>query len=154
MKKNCWKLQSQTNQQQKEDGKTLVTISHDVVVFSVREKDCLHIADQDAEWVVDIATSYHSTPHKNFFTLYKARNFGTVRMGNTSNSKIVGIEDIQIKTKVGCTMVLKDVWHVPNLRPLTSTATRVASEMTLRSWQKVSWLWTRNISTAHCTRPM
>ena len=39
-----------------------------------------------------------------------------MRMGNTSYSKIAGIGDICIKTNVGCTLVLKDVRHVPDLR--------------------------------------
>ena len=37
-------------------------------------------------------------------------------MGNTSYSKIAGIRDICLKTNVGCTLVLKDVRHVPDLR--------------------------------------
>ena len=37
-------------------------------------------------------------------------------MGNASSSKIVGVGEVQIKTNVGCTMVLKDVRHIPDLR--------------------------------------
>ena len=37
-------------------------------------------------------------------------------MGNTSYSKIAGIGEICLKTNVGCTLVLKDVRHVPDLR--------------------------------------
>ncbi|KAH0783884.1 hypothetical protein KY290_003482 [Solanum tuberosum] len=43
------------------------------------------------EWMVDKAISYHATP-------------------------IAGIKDICIKTNVGCTLILKDVCHVPDLR--------------------------------------
>ena len=50
------------------------------------------------------------------FTTYKARDFGTMKMGNSSYSKIVGIGDLCIKTNVGSTVMLKDVQHVPNLR--------------------------------------
>ncbi|GFS42233.1 hypothetical protein Acr_00g0078620 [Actinidia rufa] len=63
-----------------------------------------------------MVASYHSTPHRDFFTSYKAGDFGIVRMGNTSCSKTVGILDIHIKTKVGFTIVLKDVCHVLNLQ--------------------------------------
>ena len=37
-------------------------------------------------------------------------------MGNSSYSKIVGIGDVCNKTNVGCTLILKDVRHVPDLR--------------------------------------
>ncbi|KAK6802786.1 hypothetical protein RDI58_000569 [Solanum bulbocastanum] len=37
-------------------------------------------------------------------------------MGNTSYSKITGIKDICIKTNVGCTMVLKDVYHILDMQ--------------------------------------
>jgi hypothetical protein len=49
------------------------------------------------------------------FTTYKAGDFGTVKMGNTSYSKIVEIGDVCIKTNVGFTMMLKNVRHVPDL---------------------------------------
>ncbi|CAL5395053.1 unnamed protein product [Camellia sinensis] len=74
------------------------------------------MSDNDTEWVVDTAASYHATPRKEFFSMYQAGDFGTVKMGNSSFSKIVGIGDVRIQTKVGCTMVLKDVRHVPDLR--------------------------------------
>ena len=51
---------------------------------------------------------------KGLFTTYKVGDFGTMKMGNSSCSKIVGIGDVCIKTNVGSTM-LKDVRHVPNL---------------------------------------
>ena len=53
---------------------------------------------------------------KGLFTTYKAEDFGTVKMGNSSYSKIVGIGDVYIETNVGSTMMLKDVRHVQDLR--------------------------------------
>ena len=50
------------------------------------------------------------------FTTYKARDFGTVKMGDSSYSKIVGICDVCIKTNVGSIMTLQDVRHVLDLR--------------------------------------
>ena len=37
-------------------------------------------------------------------------------MGNKSVSQIVGIGDICIQTSIGCTLTLKDVRHVLDLR--------------------------------------
>ena len=61
------------------------------------EQKCEHVANNDVEWVVDSATSHQVMPRKGLFTTYKARNFGTVKMGNSSYSKIVGIGDVCIK---------------------------------------------------------
>ncbi|CAL5393971.1 unnamed protein product [Camellia sinensis] len=120
IKKYCYALkgeQQQGNRQPKtEDGTTAVSVSEDIALFSVEEEECLHMSDNDTEWVVDTAASYHATSQKEFFSTYQAGDFGTVKMGNSSFSKIVGIGDIHIQTKVGCTMVLKDVRHVPDLR--------------------------------------
>ena len=84
--------------------------------MSTHEETCLHISSQDVEWVVDTATSYHDTPHRDFFMTYKAGDFGTVKMGNTSSVNIEGIGDVQVKTNVGYIITLKDVRHVPDLR--------------------------------------
>ncbi|CAL5350460.1 unnamed protein product [Camellia sinensis] len=120
IKKYCYALkgeQQQGNRQPKtEDGTTAVSVSEDIALFSVEEEECLHMSDNDTEWVVDTAASYHATSQKEFFSTYQAGDFGTVKMGNSSFSKIVGIGDVHIQTKVGCTMVLKDVRHVPDLR--------------------------------------
>ena len=66
--------------------------------------------------MIDSAASYHSTPNRDLFTTYKPGDHGTVKMGNTSFSSIAGIGDVHLKTNVGCTLVLKDVRHVPELR--------------------------------------
>ena len=81
-----------------------------------KEQKCEHVANNDVEWVVDSASSHHVISIKELFTTYKARDFGTMKMGNSSYSKIVGIGDLCIKTNVGSTVMLKDVQHVPNLR--------------------------------------
>ena len=46
---------------------------------------------------------------KGLFTTYKAKDFGIVKMGNSSYSQIVGIGNVCIKTNVGSIVMLKDV---------------------------------------------
>ena len=82
---------------------------------AVLVNECLHIGDQMIEWVVDIVASYHAMPNREFFTTYKAKDFGCVKMGNTVSSNIVGIGDICIQTNVGYQLKLQDVRHVPDL---------------------------------------
>ena len=91
-------------------------IDEDVMVLSIEDQKCEHVAKNDVEWVVDSAAPHHIIPTKGLFTTYKAGDFGTVKMGNSSYSKIVGIGDVCIETNVGSTMMLKDVQHVPDLR--------------------------------------
>jgi hypothetical protein len=70
----------------------------EVVVLSVPEQKCEHVDNNNNEWVVDLGAIHHVVCTKELFTTYKAENFGTVKMGNTSYSKIVGIGVVCIKT--------------------------------------------------------
>lgn len=76
----------------------------------------MHIASHNVEYLVDIATSYHATSHSEFSTTYKIRDFGTLKIENTSFAKIVGVGNVKSKANTSCTMGLKDVQHVSNLR--------------------------------------
>ena len=78
--------------------------------------DFYHVAEQDVEWVVDSAPSYHCLLKREYFSTYKVGDFGTVKMGNKSVPQIAGIGDICIQTSMGCTLTLKDVQHIPDLR--------------------------------------
>ena len=82
-------------------------IAEDVVVLSVEEQKCEHVANNDVEWVVDFATSHHVIPRKWLFTTYKVGEFGIVKMGNSSYSKIVGIGNVCIENNVDSTISLK-----------------------------------------------
>lgn len=109
--------QSQSSAQpKKEDSETAITIMQDVTVFSIDEENCLYVANYEAEWMVDTAASSHATPHKSFFRSYTAGDFGTVKIENTNCSSIMKIDDVQVKTTIGCTMILKDVRHISDLR--------------------------------------
>ena len=65
--------------------------------------------------MIDSAASCHVTPRKELFTLYKAGNFGRVKIGNDSYADIVGIGDICVRANIGCTLILKDVRHIPDI---------------------------------------
>ena len=62
-------------------------IDEDVVMLSLEQQKCEHVAKNDVEWVVDSATSHHVIPTKGLFTTYKVGDFGVVKMGNSSYSK-------------------------------------------------------------------
>ena len=114
MKMNCqiWKRKQN---QEKDDKNTTTPISNNDEVLVLLD-ECLHVDEQEIEWIIDIATSYHTTPHLELFSDYKVRNFDTVKMGNSSDSKIVGMSDVCFKTNMECKLTLKNVRHVPDLR--------------------------------------
>ena len=121
IKRNCWhwnKEQAKEKDENNDDEKntTAIVFHVDVLMLSLEEQKCKHVAKNDVEWVVDLAASHHVITTKRLFTTYKAGNFGVVKMGNSSYSKIVGIGDVCIKTNVGCMLILKDVQHVLDLR--------------------------------------
>jgi hypothetical protein len=117
---NCkhWRKEQTEDKDHKHDdekGTTAIVDDEEVVVLSVQEQKCEHVDNIDDEWVVDSVATHHVVRTKELFTTYKAGDFGTVKMGNTSYSKIVGIGDVCIKTNVGFTVMLKNVRHVPDL---------------------------------------
>ena len=86
------------------------------MVLFIEEQKCEHVANNDVEWVVDSAASHHVIPTKGLFTMYKEKNFGAMKMGNSNYLKIVEIGDVCIETSVGNTVILKVVQHVLDLR--------------------------------------
>uniref|UniRef100_A0A2N9GFS8 Integrase catalytic domain-containing protein n=1 Tax=Fagus sylvatica TaxID=28930 RepID=A0A2N9GFS8_FAGSY len=112
IKRNCkaWKnkQKEETNQKKADDhNTTAVSSDEDVVVLSIGEDECCHVADPYDEWVIDSAASYHVTPRREFFTSYKAGNLGRVKMGNKSYADIVGISDICVETNTGYTLKIE-----------------------------------------------
>jgi hypothetical protein len=47
---------------------------------------------------------------------YKKGDYGVVRMGNNKVCKISEICDVCVETSLGCKLILKKVWHVPDMR--------------------------------------
>ena len=121
LRRDCWHWNKEQNkgkyeENDSEKNTTAAVIDEDVVVPFIEKQKCEHVANNDIEWVVDFAAPHHIIPMKGLFTMYKAGDFGTMKMGNSSYSKIVVIGDVCIEANVGSTMMLKVVRHVPNLR--------------------------------------
>ena len=82
LRRDCWHWNKEQNKgkYEKNDSKKntiAAVIDEDVVVLSIEEQKCEHIANNDVEWVVDSAIPHHIIPTKGLFTTYKAREFGT-----------------------------------------------------------------------------
>ncbi|KAK9119320.1 hypothetical protein Scep_017413 [Stephania cephalantha] len=122
IKRNCkvWKREQndEKNRNKADDRNTTTTISdanEELVLLSFVE-DQGHVTNADSERVVDSGASFHATSRKDVFSVYRAWNFGNAKMGSDSFTYIVGIGDVSVQTNVGCTVILKDVRHVPDLR--------------------------------------
>lgn len=102
--------------QHEESETDLVTDDGDLVIVSEWVGACTSTTFKEGEWVIDSGASFHVTPHKEFFSSYTAGNYGHVRMGNKDTAEIVGKGDIRLEMSTGCSLLLKEVRHVPDLR--------------------------------------
>ncbi|OMO94644.1 Integrase, catalytic core [Corchorus capsularis] len=101
---------------EEESNVTVVVSDEETVSLICGHGDCNHVVDPSIEWIVDTGATYHSVPKRELFTTYKVGDFGETRMGNKSVSQIVGIGDIVVQTSTGCTLTLKNVRHILDLR--------------------------------------
>ena len=93
MRKECRIWKNEHNDVKKENKETNAIVAEGDIMI-VTNDGCVNLATQDSSWVIDSGASFHVTSHNNFFTFYKPGDFGNVRMGNSSVSKIVGIGDV------------------------------------------------------------
>ncbi|KAL6315537.1 hypothetical protein AAG906_000839 [Vitis piasezkii] len=117
IKRECRKFKREQfkgkGEKQKED-KAIAAIAYDgdtIIVCDDACKPCM----PDSTWVVDTRTSFHIT-HIEISSFYTNGSFGWVRMGNEAKREIVGMENVELETSIGCKLVLKDVKHVPEMR--------------------------------------
>ena len=109
-------MEKKNEKNDNEKNTIAVVLDENVQMLFLEEQKCEHVAKSDAEWVVDSSVSHNVIPTKGLFTTYKTSDFGVVKMSNSIYSKIVRIDDVCIKTNVGCMLMLKHVRHVPDLR--------------------------------------
>ena len=112
MKKKCKFLKREQSWGNKEEkGTNIVATEGDISVIC--DDSCINLVSQESDWVFNSGASFHVTLHGNFFSTYCSSDFGSVKLGNSDASKIVGIGDICLETNQGLRLVLKDVRHVP-----------------------------------------
>ena len=87
----AWKRE-QNEGKKKEKETNAVTTECDATI--VYKDGCVNLTSQESDWAIDSSASSHDTPHGDFFSTYSTGDFGDVRMGNSSASKIMGIRDI------------------------------------------------------------
>ena len=54
----------------------------------------MNLVGDESTWVADSGALFHLTPNQKFFSPYRARDIGYVKMGNEGACRIVGIGDV------------------------------------------------------------
>ena len=99
----------------------------------------MNLADDESTWVDDSGASFHLTPKKDCFSSYTTGDYGYMKMGNKQACKIVGIGNVCLLTSTGCRMVLKDVYHVRDIRLNLILAGQLDDEGYCGSFRNGSW---------------
>ena len=113
-------MQKPTNTNKKSantnEGETTAIVSNVEVLFTVSMEDaCLYTSSNNIDWILDSGASHHVTPSKDNFVTYNPGDYGRVHLGNNHFCKIVGVGDVQIRTKDGQDIFLKQVRHIPEM---------------------------------------
>jgi hypothetical protein len=71
-------------------------------------------ADCDV-WLIDSGASYHTTPHREWFSEYEKYDGGDVFLGDDSTTTIMGRGRVKLLLKYGRIRTLPGVLHIPKL---------------------------------------
>ena len=118
VKRECrlWKRE-QTKKKgdtQKNDKQNIVVIV-DSDLSIVYDESLVNFTCHTSDWVINLDASFHVTAYRDYFTSYVNRDYSHIRMENDGASKIMGIEDICLKTSINCKLLSKDVRHVQDI---------------------------------------
>ena len=109
-----FKEQNKEKNSEKKQNDTVVVTDGELMI--ILDDASVNLIGQETDWVIHYGASFRVTSRADFFTSYSQGEFGNVLMGNEDVSKIVGMGDIFLETNIGCKLLLRDVWHVPDIR--------------------------------------
>ncbi|GKV11932.1 hypothetical protein SLEP1_g23145 [Rubroshorea leprosula] len=116
--RDCWHNKDKNvrkkvdTHEEKEAKENIAAITFDGEVYLLCENDNIDVAHHDSRWVVDTAASYHVTPNRDWFSSEKKGDFGYLKMGNRSETKIVGVGDVWLETNIGSKLHLKNALKI------------------------------------------
>ena len=121
-----------------EKGTSTMSTSEEELLF-ICEQARENLTNQECTWVIDSGASFHITPSKDYFSIYSAGDYGSVKMGDDGACKITGIGSVCLTTSIGCTLTLRDVRHVPNVRLNLISTGRLDDDDYSGSFQNGMW---------------
>ena len=84
-------------------------------IIIVYDDNFVGLTCDNTSWLVNSGASSNVISRANFFISYTSGEINYVRIGNEGISKIVEKGNVCLKTGLGCTLVLKDVRHDPDI---------------------------------------
>jgi len=106
MQKYCfqWKKENKGKKDKQkhrddDDDHFNTTTSDDLIIL--RDHESFNLVSYENMWVVDSGATLHVTPRKDFFTSNTSGDFGVLKMGNDSVSKVTGVGDVCLQTNMG-----------------------------------------------------
>eukprot|EP00253_Pinus_taeda_P028049 PITA_28049 len=66
-------------------------------------------------WLIELAASFHFTPHRDWFCEYEKYDGGDVFLGDDKKARIVGRGKVKLKLQGGRVKTLLGVLHIPTL---------------------------------------
>ena len=92
-----------------------ITTSEEELLLITEESE-LHLVNDESTGVVDSGASYHLNPDRKCFSSYRFRDHNFVKMGKEGACRIVRIGEVCYITSIGCTLLLREVRHVHEMR--------------------------------------
>ena len=103
------------------------------------EQASVNLANEECTWVIDSSALFNLTPIGQFFSSYTTDDYGYVKMGDNGTCKIANIVSVCLTTLYGCSLTLRDVRHVPDIRLNLISTRRLDYEGYNCSFQSGMW---------------
>ncbi|RDX71864.1 hypothetical protein CR513_48733, partial [Mucuna pruriens] len=76
-----------------DDDDCVTTATGDDLVI-LRDFELVNLVPDESMWIIDSDATLHVTPRKEFFTTYTSGDFGVLKIGNDSVTKVIGVGDV------------------------------------------------------------
>ncbi|KAE8654353.1 L-type lectin-domain containing receptor kinase IX.1 [Hibiscus syriacus] len=116
MKRDCPKLKKQIDEKRDDSSKSMNVVEDENSDCSEGYMLSISTTQLTDVWILDSRCSYHITPNREWFSIYRSVNSGSVYLGDDRSCNIVGIGDVIIKMYDGSIRTLSGVRHIPNLK--------------------------------------
>ncbi|RDX90961.1 hypothetical protein CR513_27126, partial [Mucuna pruriens] len=81
---------------EKDDDRVTTATGDDLVIL--RDFESINFVSDESMWIIDRGATLHVTSRKEFITSYTTCEFGVLKMGNDSVTKVIGVGDVCLQT--------------------------------------------------------
>ncbi|RDX98381.1 hypothetical protein CR513_18707, partial [Mucuna pruriens] len=87
-----------------------------VMILVFFETESVNLVSNEIMWIIDSGATLYVTPRKEFFTSYTSGDFGVLKMGSDSVTKVIAVGDVCLQTNIGLQLWLRGVKHALDVR--------------------------------------